>query len=167
MSDKEMKTLLPGRNITLSNGEEVWVAPVPFGKSLMFADAVTALFEKLGDKGLKLENLNDWKTLFKVAFEETLGIMGLVLDKPREFFDGIDLADGLELLDVIIEQNYSERAKKNIRSLLDRLGSQLPTQSRFSSAQAIASKILKSTPQGKSSSSPEASQSSGRSKEGK
>jgi hypothetical protein len=159
MADKEMKTLFPGRTVTLGSGDTVEVRPVAFGKLNRFSEALASLFQKLQENGLKLESIDDWKIVFDIAFEETLNILGLLLDKPREWFDSIDLADGLEILDVIVEQNFGERAKKNIRRILDRLSSLSQMPSRPLSAQDIAGRIFNDTQPDKSISSSGASSS--------
>jgi hypothetical protein len=159
MADKEMKTLFPGRTVTLGSGDTVEIRPVAFGKLNRFSEALASLFQKLQATGLKLESIGDWKVVFEVAFEETLGILGLLLDRPREWFDRIDLADGMEILDVVIEQNFNDRAKKNLRKIVDRLSSLPQMRSKPLSAQDIAGKIFEDTQSGKSTSSSGASSS--------
>lgn len=146
----DLKTLLPGEQYTLSNGETVIVSPVPFGKLRMFSDAVAKLFQKLSETGLKIDSIDDWKVIFDVAFEEILNIMSIVLDRPREWFDTIDLADGLGLLDIIIEQNFNDRAKKNLKRFLGRISGILQTQSRPSSQQVTGGQTSSDTQQSRS-----------------
>jgi hypothetical protein len=130
MGDKEnLKTLLPTERIELSNGTGVDVTPVPFGKMPIFSDAVVALIKTIRSKGIKLEDIDDWKILFDIAFEETVKIMGLVIEKDREFFNQIEMSDGLAILDVIVKQNVKESIKKNIASLTNRVSSMLKTSS--------------------------------------
>lgn len=156
----ELKTLLPGEPFTLSNGETIIVSPVPFGKLRMFSDAVAKLFQKLSETGLKIDSIEDWRVIFDVAFEETLNIMSLVLDRPRQWFDTIDLADGLGLLSIIIEQNFNERAKKNLKRILERVSGLLQIQSRPSSPQGTGGQTSSDTQQNKSDASQKASSSS-------
>lgn len=134
--DDDIKKLLPGRRITLSTKERVEIRPVPFGKLPAFTESVAELFSKISATGLKLEEIEDWKVVLEVAAEETIGIMAFVIGKPREWFDEIDIADGLEILNIIIEQNLNDRAKKNLKTLLEKWSSLLPTRSRPSSPQA-------------------------------
>lgn len=134
--DDELKILLPGEQFSLSNGDTIMVSPIPFGKLRLFSGAVASLMQKLSEQGLKLEGINDYQVIFDVAFEETLKIMSLALDRPREWFDAIDLADGLGLLNIIIGQNFNDRSKKNLKGLLQKMGGLLQTQSRPSSPQA-------------------------------
>lgn len=108
----EIKKLLPGKRITLSTKERVEIKPVPFGKLPAFTESIAELFSKLKGTGLKLEDIKDWKVVLEIAAEETIRIMAFVIDKPREWFDSIDIADGLEILNTIIEQNITERTKK-------------------------------------------------------
>jgi len=113
----ELKTLLPDTEFILESGEPVAVRPVPFGKLNLFSEAVAALMMKVTGSGLKMKKAEDWKVLFDIAFEETMKIMGLVIDKPRKWFDSISISDGIGILNIIIEQNLKEEAKKNIQSL--------------------------------------------------
>ncbi|MEW6485792.1 MAG: hypothetical protein AB1423_14465 [Pseudomonadota bacterium] len=159
MSD-DIKKLLPGKRITLTTKERVEIRPVPFGKLPAFTESVAELFSKLRSVGLKLEEIEDWKVVLEVAAEETIRIMAFVIGKPREWFDEIDIADGLEILNIIIEQNLTERAKKNLKALLERWSSLLPTRSRHSSPQDTRGAISEDTPSIKSDSSPGASSSS-------
>lgn len=126
----EMRSLLPGKRLTLSTKEKIEIKPVPFGKLPEFTESVATLFSKINATGLKIDTIQDWQVLFEVAAEETIQLMGFVIEKPRPWFNGIDIADGLEILDTIIEQNLNERAKKNLKALLARWSSLLPTQSK-------------------------------------
>jgi hypothetical protein len=121
----ELKTLLPVEIVTLSDGTGVDVSPVPFGKLMIFTDSVASLLKKLKTKGIELKTIDDWSILFKVAFEEVVAIMGLVLDKDRAWFNTISSVDGLALLDKIFEQNLNEDAKKKIGNLTNRVRSLL------------------------------------------
>lgn len=114
----KLKELLPGELYTLSNREQVLIKPVPFGRLSLFSEAVASLIGKLMEGGIKLEGIEDWKILFDTAFEETLNIMALVLDKPREWFDTISISDGLGILNIVIEQNFSDDIKKNLKTLI-------------------------------------------------
>lgn len=141
----ELKILLPGEPFTLSNGETIIVSPVPFGKLRIFSGAVAELTRRLSEAGLKFESVEDWRVVFDVAFEETVKIMALVLDRPREWFDTISLSDGLGLLNIIIEQNFNEDTKKNLKGLIERVSSLLRTQSRPLSQQATTGTISSAT----------------------
>jgi hypothetical protein len=130
MNDKaSLKTLLPTERIELSNGTGVEITPVPFGKMNIFSTSVASLVKTIRSKGIKLEDIDDWQVLFDCAFEETVKIMGLVIDKDRDFFNQISLAEGLAILDKIIEQNINDRVKKNITSLTNRVSLMLKTSS--------------------------------------
>ncbi|NOZ68027.1 MAG: hypothetical protein GXP46_01960 [Deferribacteres bacterium] len=144
MSD-ELKVLLPDEMYILETGEQVTVRPVPFGKLNIFSEAVASLMLKISDLGLELRDIKNWKTLFDVAFEEMLNIMGLVLEKPREWFDTISINDGIGLLAIIVEQNFREETKKNILKVVEKLSSTWQTSSRYSSRQDTAGKRSRTT----------------------
>lgn len=146
----EINTLLPGKRITLSTKERVEIRPIPFGKLPAFTESIAGLFSKLKTTGLKLEEIEDWKVVLEIAAEEAIQIMAFVIDKPREWFDSIDIADGLEILNTIIEQNMNERTKKNLKNLIEMLSSLLQTQFKSLSVQGTVSKTSKDTQSNKS-----------------
>lgn len=155
--DKETKDLLPGETYNLLNGGRVVIRPVPFGRIPDFFDDIEALLKKFIEKS-KIELLTDAGILLKVAFEETLKIAGRIINKKRAWFNTIDIADGIAIVNIILKQNIdNDRSKKNLRELLERAGSLLRTSSKPSSAPATDLKTSKDTHQGKSDSSPEVS----------
>jgi len=119
--EDELKTLLPEEIYTLESGEQVVVRPVPFGKIRIFSEALSRLFLRFEKADLSLEDVSGFSELFEVATEEVIGIMGIVLDKPREWFDRISISDGLGLLALIVEQNLTEEAKKRGLALWERV----------------------------------------------
>jgi hypothetical protein len=128
MGDKEsLKTLLPVERIELSNGTGVDISPVPFGKIPIFSNAVVSLIKKIRSEGIKLEDIDDFKTVFDSAFEEVISLCMLVLEKDREWFNTFDIGDGLAICDKIWEQNVTDRLKKNIASLTNKVSSMLKT----------------------------------------
>lgn len=145
MADDELKTLLPGETYTLKTGERVIVQPVPFGKLRVFSGAIASLLSRLSETGTSLKDIKDWRNLFDVAFEEIIGIMGLVLDKKREWFDTIALSDGIGLLELVIKQNIDEGTKKNISALTERVSTLLRTSSNSSSSRGTVGKKSRSS----------------------
>ncbi len=126
---KEMKILFPAETVKLSTGEVVSISPVPFGKLKYFSDAAAKLINAIQSKGLDLETV-DYQTLFDVAFDEIITIMGLVLNKDRAWFDKIMIEDGIEIISVIIKQNFNDSVKKNMAKLIMEITSLLRTQSK-------------------------------------
>lgn len=148
-SESEIRKLLPGKTVKLSTKERVEVRPVGFGKLPAFTEQITDLFAKfkgIDFRSLKLDSPEDWRPLLQTASEEIIQIMAFVLGKEREWFDDIDIADGLEILCVIVEQNLTPRAKKNLRGLLDQWNTLLRTPSKPSSQQATAGETSDRTP---------------------
>ena len=161
MKTNEMKTLLPGETITLLSGERVVIRPVPFGKLPEFFDDIDVLVKKFmgkGDINLILSLITDAKSLLTGAFEEVVRIAGKVINKKRAWWNTIDIADGIAIVNVILKQNIdNERAKKNLKELIMRGTSLLQTQSKPSSALDIAGKISSDTHPDKSGPSQQAS----------
>jgi hypothetical protein len=149
MATNEIKGLLPGENITLLSGERVVIRPVPFGKLPEFFEDVDSLVKKF-PKG-KINLITDAQSLLSLAFEEVIRIAGKVIGKRRAWWNTIDIADGIAIVNVVLKQNIdNERAKKNLMELITRATSLLPTQSRSLSAEAIALETLKGIPPDKS-----------------
>jgi hypothetical protein len=124
-----METLFPGEYVTLENGDTVNVSPVPFGKLKIFGEAITKLLVKIQKHRKNLQDVETWGILFEIAFEETIEIMCLVLKKDRAFFDIITIGDGIALASKMVEQNYTEDAKKKIQGVLNKITllSQIPS----------------------------------------
>jgi hypothetical protein len=142
----ELKKLLPGEKYTTVSGEKIIVSPIPFGKTIDYVDAISAIMQRITGSGLNVATLLnkdssiDTVAIFKVAFEEVVNLMSLVLGKPKEWFtESIDFSDGCALLEIIIRQNVdNERAKKNLKALTGRFSSLLQIPFKSSLAQAIA-----------------------------
>jgi RNA binding exosome subunit len=156
MSD-ELKKLLPGKMLTLSTNEQITISPIRFGKLMIYEEAVTRLITKLLENGMNLAEINDFRQIIRTAHEETIGVLMLILDKQRDWFDAIDIGDAFDIIDIVVEQNYNERVKKSGKKLMDLAKSAYAKLSKASSAQAIAGQIYADIQQSKSSSSPEPS----------
>lgn len=162
----ELKKLLPGEKYITVSGEEIVVTPIPFAKTIDYVDAISELVRRITGSGVNVDKLLDKTSssldivlLFKVAFEEVINLMALVLDKPKEWFtESIDFADGCALLKIIIEQNVdNDRAKKNLKALIAQLSSLLQMPSKPSLAPDIPGPKSKDIQKDKSDSSPKAS----------
>jgi len=165
---EELRKLLPGEKYFTVTGEEISVNPIPFGKTIEYVDALSALIQKVVASGLDIEKIFNKESgiivasLFKVAFKEIINLMSIVLEKPKEWFtESIDFSDGCALLEIIIRQNIdNDRAKKNLKSFMGRLRSLLQIPSRSSSAPGIDGQKSKDTQENKSDSSQKVSSSS-------
>lgn len=138
----EINRLFPGTTHRLEwSGEAIEIKPVPFGKLKVFSDSIASLFARIQELGV--ENFADpssWSSLLEVAAEEIVQLESLILGKPLEWFDTISIADGIAIFDIILQQNITESTKKNLGSLIARLGSALQTSSKDSSPTATAEK---------------------------
>lgn len=121
----ELKRIFPAEIYKLEYGGEVSVSPVPFGKLSAFGEALASIVQKLALSGIELENVtvNDLGRVFGVAFEEVVGIMALVLNKDRAWFDTITLGDGMGILALILKQNFNDDTKKKLAGLVQRIPS--------------------------------------------
>ena len=138
MPNDELKDLLPGEDYSLEASQVLRVKAIGFGKLPRFSDAVSNLFKKV--QATDLGDLSNMGAVFKVAFEEVVQVMMLVLNKDREWFDGISVADGIGLAEIIVRQNITEKTKKNLAALVSKGGSLLRTQSKPLSAPATDGK---------------------------
>ena len=125
MANTELKRIFPEEIYKLESGEEVTVAPVPFGKLSVFGDVVASIAGKLAVSGVNLEKVTnqDLGAIFGIAFEEILTLMGIVLNKERKWFDSISLTDGIGLLTLIIAQNWKDDTKKKLTALITKMSS--------------------------------------------
>lgn len=125
MANEELKRIFPAETYKLEYGGEVSVSPVPFGKLSAFGEALASVVQKLTVSGVDMSKLTveDIGRVFGVAFDEIIGIMALVLNKDREWFNEISMSDGLGLLTLMIQQNFNEETKKKLAALLQRIPS--------------------------------------------
>jgi len=163
--DDELKVLL-GETYTTGSGEIITLGKVPFGKLHIFSSAVASLLEKVDKLRFSVLGLSNDKNdkqivalLLESAFEEMVQIMGLLLNKPREWFDSLDPSDGIEIAYKLYLKNLDDRAKKNLAALLKTAISQLQTLSKASSQQATPGMTSEDTTLTRSGLSPEASSS--------
>lgn len=134
----ELNILFAGEEYFLENGSAITVSPVPFGKLKLFTKAVNSLLTKISESGGSLENISSMNMgdFFTFAVDEIIELMGLILEKPREWFDQISMSDGVGILEIIIRQNLTESLKKNLLAIISQVSSLLPNQSPTSSDQA-------------------------------
>lgn len=125
MANEELKRIFPEEIYKLESGEEVSVSPVPFGKLARFGESLGSVVSKLSISGVELDKIKieDVGRIFGIAFEEVVGIMALVINKERSWFDQITLSDGLGIATIILRQNFHEDAKKKLASFLQRIPS--------------------------------------------
>jgi hypothetical protein len=157
--DNELKLLL-GEPYTCSNGDIVTLGKVPFGKLNIFSEMSVSLFQKVDDLQVQLVSVDAKKAieiLFTQAFEEMVSLMGLLLNKPREWFDTIDASDGIEIAMKLYEKNFDDKVKKNLKAILQKFISQLQTRFKLSSPPGIPGTTSEDTPSTRSTPSPEAS----------
>lgn len=115
-----MDELLPGENIKLQSGQEIKISPVPLGRLKDFSRAVAKLMQKLKEEGNDLSDLSNLGVLFETCFDEIVSIMASVLQKEVAFItEKVTISDSIAILEVIIRQNITDEAKKNLVSILD------------------------------------------------
>jgi len=114
------------KTIKLENGETLEIKPIPFGKLSYFSDVIAGIIHKVANSGGSLETTEDFTALLQTATEEVILLMSKVIDKPREWFDTISIADGFAILNTIIDLNVTEEAKKNFSLVTGWLGRLLP-----------------------------------------
>jgi len=120
---EELKKIFPARSYTLATGEEISVSPVKFKNLVKFGEALASVVSKVAEAGLAFEELGPGEVmkLLQVAYEETVKIMCIALDKPEDWVGELESTDALGLLTLIIEQNISEDAKKKIAGVFGSL----------------------------------------------
>lgn len=145
--NKELRTLLPGETYRLSDGREISISPVPFGKIRRFTEKLVSLSSRMASiEGLDMDDPASLVVLFDFAFDEVVEVMALILDKEREWFDTISVGDGVGIMLVMIQQNFNEGTKKNVVALVEKLKSASQTSSKPSSEGVIVGGRSKGTP---------------------
>lgn len=143
---QELSKLLPGESYTLSDGREISISPVPFGKLRLYTEKLISLSSRVASvEGLDLNDPASLTLLFDFAFDEIVSLMGLILGKDREWFDTIKLGDGVGILMVMVRQNFDETTKKNVLALVERIKGASQTSSKPSSEEVIAGGRFKGT----------------------
>lgn len=144
---KEIRTLLPGETYKLSDGREISISPVPFGKIRRYTEKLVSLSSRMASiEGLDLDDPASLVILFDFAFEEVVDVMALILDKEREWFDTIAVGDGVGIMLVMIQQNFNESTKKNVLALVEMIKLASQTSSKPSSGGVIVGGRSKDTP---------------------
>lgn len=118
--DNDVKVLFPEILYTMEDGSHVIVKPVPFGKLHLFSEIIVRLMDKFAKQGFSPQSMDDWKKILTIAYDESVALMMLVLGKEKVWFDNISIGDGLGLLDVIIDQNFTEKSKNNLKKILEK-----------------------------------------------
>lgn len=102
----ELVEILGGGESVTAAGETITVRPIKFGQLPQVLKHVGALFSSLeGDE------LNITRALTEGG-EDVLAILAIVTGKPREWFDSLEMDEGIALLTAAVRVNSDVFQKK-------------------------------------------------------
>lgn len=121
----ELNTLFPGKEINLSSGEVITIKPFTFGqlpKAIKLGQKIGGLLADLYKQGKFQDSSNSAANLMLILSEggeDLLSLIGLGINKPREWFDELQGDDGLNLTIAFLEVNIDFFTKKMMPQLLE------------------------------------------------
>lgn len=108
MSDLDV--LFPGREVVVG-GETITVKPLAFGQLPKAAKLLQPVVKALrasgaiGGEGSVIDLFGSWVDMLAAGGEELLALVGFAIGKPREWFDGLSMDDGVALVRAAVEVN--------------------------------------------------------------
>ena len=121
-SGGDLAALIPGREVTLSNGETLTLAPFFFGqlpKAIRLLRPVTDAVREAGIAGFEggdFRLASDWPLripqLMDEAGEALVEFVAFAVNKPRVWFDTLGSDDGIALTRAVFEVNSDFFARR-------------------------------------------------------
>jgi len=124
----ELKTLQPANEIKLSTGEILILKPLPFGKLAKALSLVSSIFgsASIGYDALSLEDQSSAGAVIAQVLaqggEDIYELLGLGLNKPREWFDDLSMEDGINAATAFFELNSDFFLRQVLPALKGSLG---------------------------------------------
>ena len=121
----ELATLFPGKEINLATGETITIKPFTFGqlpKAIKIGQKIGGLLAEMYKQG-KFEDQS--KTSANLMFilseggEDLINLIGLGINKPRDWFDNLQGDDGINLTIAFLEVNIDFFTKKMMPQILE------------------------------------------------
>ena len=131
---KELATLFPSKEVTLSTGEVLNISPFKFGQlplALKLSTKISHLLAKLVQSGdLKDKNQLAGSIIYLISEggEDLLSLVGLGIGKDREWFDTLQSDDGVVITVAFLEVNLDFFTKKMMPQLLQAMNSLKPAE---------------------------------------
>lgn len=123
----ELNTLLPGRDITLSDESVVTIKPLVFGqfpKASKLAQGIAApLMEAYANQ--TADSAAAIISVLSEGGEDFIALIALGINKPRSFFDTLPFDDGVKLAQAFIEVNldfFTQRVLPLLQKFLPQAG---------------------------------------------
>lgn len=120
----EINTLFPGKEITLASGETITIKPFTFGqlpKAIKLGQQIGGLLANMYKQG-KFEDSSNTSTnlmlIISEGGEDLINLIGLGINKPRDWFDGLQGDDGVNLTIAFLEVNIDFFTKKMMPQIL-------------------------------------------------
>lgn len=101
--------------------DSVLVRPLPFRRWPVAIGHITNLLQYLPQEGIDLDDDNQvmvWLgSVINVAFDDVFAVLELATDKQIDFFDKIDLDDGIKIAVAVVEVN-KDFFEQNVTALI-------------------------------------------------
>ena len=121
----ELATLFPGKEINLATGETITIKPFTFGqlpKAIKIGQKIGGLLAEMYKQG-KFEDQSKTSAnlmlILSEGGEDLLGLIGLGINKPRDWFDNLQGDDGINLTIAFLEVNIDFFTKKMMPQILE------------------------------------------------
>lgn len=129
---QELNVLFPAKEITISTGEVIKIAPFTFGQlpqALKLASKIGNLLGTLVKDG-KLADKSKMATsimfLISEGGEDLLNLLGLGINKDRAWFDTLQGDDGITLTVAFLEVNLDFFTKKMLPQMISAMNTLKP-----------------------------------------
>lgn len=130
----ELDRLSPGERYRLKDGEEIEVYPLRLKQLRAFSASISSLFTVLEKSGVDdLTDPDSWPLLFETFLEEIAELMGIILEREKEWVMNLRPTDAIGIFTIIVDQNIDDLTKKNIMDLAEKFKKLFPTRSKASS----------------------------------
>lgn len=101
--------------------EAVFIRPLPFRRWATAIGHITNLLQYMPEEGVDLNNTTQvmvWiGSVINVAADDVFAVLELATDKKPEFFDMIDLDDGIKIAAAVVEVN-KDFFEQNVTALI-------------------------------------------------
>ncbi len=126
----ELKVLFPGKDVTLSTGEVITIKPFTFGqlpRAIKLGQKIGGAVMEASKQG-RFGESNGGAAMAIIAEggEDLIALIGLGINKNREWFDTLQGDDGLTLTIAFLEVNVDFFTQKMLPSLMDAMATFKP-----------------------------------------
>ena len=121
----ELATLFPGKEINLASGETITIKPFTFGqlpKAIKIGQKIGGLLAEMYKQGKfedKTQTSANLMLILSEGGEDLINLIGLGINKNREWFDQLQGDDGINLTIAFLEVNIDFFTKKMMPQIME------------------------------------------------